>query len=376
MSARRSSALLLLLGLALTAAPLAAEPIFLSRQYSRCTNCHYSPTGGGLLTPYGRSLSREELSTFGKSGGTPSGREHQFLFGALGDRLGPVSLGVNLRPSHLDFELPGGISNSRDFLMNADVVAALRSGRFTFYGELGRQPRGDDDPRVAAFEHWVGFESDRGFGARVGRFLPAYGVRFADHTTLTRAPMGFDNEDQVYALELSHRNDRHLLQLSLGPGRADDVDDSEARAFTASARLQYDLNPRTVLVASGLYRAESDLAASGGSTGLAVGFAPMRRLTLWTQGDVRFQDNGSGSDTSYALVFDAAIEVYRGVWLKLSPQLLTAFGDSSAGVMRWSAGLNWLVRTHWDVVISYYRDEDRSSDRVNKTLLLQLHLYL
>ena len=102
----------------------------------------------------------------------------------------------------------------------------------------------------------------------------------------------------------------------------------------------------------------------------------MRRLTLWTQGDVRFQDNGSGSDTSYALVFDAAIEVYRGVWLKLSPQLLTAFGDSSAGVMRWSAGLNWLVRTHWDVVISYYRDEDRSSDRVNKTLLLQLHLYL
>ena len=45
----------------------AAEPIFLSRQYTRCTNCHYSPTGGGLLTPYGRSLSREELSTFGAS---------------------------------------------------------------------------------------------------------------------------------------------------------------------------------------------------------------------------------------------------------------------------------------------------------------------
>jgi hypothetical protein len=368
----RTKALLLALGL--SAAPLAAEPIFLSRQYARCTNCHYSPTGGGLLTPYGRSLSREELSSFGKSPGAPSGREHQFLFGALGDRLGPLSLGVNLRPSHLDFELPGGISDSRDLLMNADVVAALRSGRFTFYAELGRQPRGDD-PRVASFEHWIGFESDRGFGARVGRFLPAYGVRFADHTTFTRAPMGFDNEDQVYALELSHRNDRHLLQLSLGPGRADDVDDSEARAFTTSARFQYDLTPRTVLVASGLYRAESDLAPSGGSTGLALGLAPARRLTLWTQGDVRFQ-GGDSSTTSYALVFDAAFEVYRGVWLKLSPQLLTAFGDSSAGVMRWSAGVNWLVRTHWDVVVSYYYDDDRSSDRTNKTLLLQLHLYL
>ena len=126
-----------------------AEPIFLSRQYARCANCHYSPTGGGLLTPYGRSLSREELSTFGKSSGTPQGREHEFLYGAAGGALGPLSLGVDLRPSHLDIDLGRGISTTRDILMNAELVAALRRGGFTFYAELGRQPRGDD-PRVAS----------------------------------------------------------------------------------------------------------------------------------------------------------------------------------------------------------------------------------
>ncbi|HEY8234702.1 MAG TPA: hypothetical protein VIJ10_18690 [Vicinamibacteria bacterium] len=372
MSAPRLAALAL--GFAAVAPSIVAEPIFLSRQYARCANCHYSPTGGGLLTPYGRSLSREELSTFGKSSGTPQGREHEFLYGVAGGALGPLSLGVDLRPSHLDIDLGRGISANRDILMNAEVVAALRRGGFTFYAELGRQPRGDD-PRVASFEHWIGFESERGFGARAGRFLPAYGVRFADHTTFTRAPMGFDNEDQVYALELSHRNDKHLLQLSLGPGRADDVDDSELRAFTASARFQYDLTSRAVLVASGLYRDASELAPSNGSAGLAVGVAPFRRFTLWTQGDVRFQGGDEGQ-TAYALVADAAIEVYRGVWLKLSPQLLTAFGDSSGGVMRYSAGVNWLARTHWDVVVSYYYDDDRTSDRSTKTLLLQLHLYL
>jgi hypothetical protein len=92
-----------------------AEPIFLSRQYVRCTGCHFSPTGGGLLTPYGRSLSREELSTFGKSrGASPSGREHEFLFGALGDSLRDVSVGLELWPAHrrgcggipLDGQLP------------------------------------------------------------------------------------------------------------------------------------------------------------------------------------------------------------------------------------------------------------------------------
>jgi len=40
------------------------------------------------------------------------------------------------------------------------------------------------------------------------------------------------------------------------------------------------------------------------------------------------------------------------------------------------AGLNLLPRTHWNVVLSYYRDRDRASDRTSKTLLAQLHLYL
>ena len=28
----------------------AAEPRFLAKQYTRCTTCHISPTGGGLLS--------------------------------------------------------------------------------------------------------------------------------------------------------------------------------------------------------------------------------------------------------------------------------------------------------------------------------------
>ena len=68
--------------------PAFAEPTFLSKQYPRCTACHYSASGGGLLTPYGRSLSREEISTFGRQGDgaepAPGATgEEGFLFGAL-----------------------------------------------------------------------------------------------------------------------------------------------------------------------------------------------------------------------------------------------------------------------------------------------------
>ena len=94
--------------MAAIASTASAEPMFLAKQYTRCTACHYSPTGGGLLTPYGRLLSHRELSTTGATATAPVAGaeddphgEQAFLFGALGDALGPVLLGLELRPSHL-----------------------------------------------------------------------------------------------------------------------------------------------------------------------------------------------------------------------------------------------------------------------------------
>ena len=60
--------------------------------------------------------------------------------------------------------------------MTADVLAAWRAHGWTVYGELGRQPR-STGAKIDSYEHWVGYEIEHGLGFRVGRFLPAYGVR-------------------------------------------------------------------------------------------------------------------------------------------------------------------------------------------------------
>ena len=115
-----------------------AEPMFLGKQYTRCTACHYSPTGGGLLTPYGRLLSDRELSTtHGKASAPASDAaddphgEQAFLYGALGDALGPLHLGLELRPSYLRIGFPGG-HEDMNLLMNLDLVAAVQKDRWTF----------------------------------------------------------------------------------------------------------------------------------------------------------------------------------------------------------------------------------------------------
>lgn len=187
--------------------------------------------------------------------------------------------------------------------------------------------------------------------------------------------MSIDTGNQVYALELTYAGDRHLVQVSAGPGYADSVGDAKERAFTAVGRWQVDLTPRVVLVGSGLYRDASDVVPRNGATGLALGVSPARRLTLWTQADARFRSGPDGG-SAWTLLADASFEVYRGVWLRASPQLLTGFGDGSSGTVRLAAGLNLLPRTHWNVVLSYYHDRDRATDHTSRTLLAQLHLYL
>ena len=303
----------------------------------------------------------------------PTGEE-AFLWGVLGRRLGGINAGIDLRPAHLDVHFPGG-KMTRNFVMNADVMAAYQVKEWTVYGELGRQPI-SSGTRVDSWEHWVRYQSQRGLGLRAGRFLPAYGIRFADHTAFNRRPLGLDTFDQIYGLELSHTNDHHLVQVAASPGRADSIrHDDGLRAFTASGRVQLDLSTRTVLVVSGLYRGTSPAQPRNGSTGLALGFAPTRRLTIWTQGDAQFQ-HGSSGPPAYTVVNETAFEAWRGVWLKVSPQLRTLLGDTSGGVFRIAFELNLLPRTHWNLDLSHYRDRSRVNDVVTKTTLLQLHLYL
>jgi hypothetical protein len=49
---------------------------------------------------------------------------------------------------------------------------------------------------------------------------------------------------------------------------------------------------------------------------------------------------------------------------------------ASAGTFRLNLGSTLLPRTHWNVVVSYYDDRARQTDRSTKTFLAVLHLYL
>ena len=76
------------------------------------------------------------------------------------------------------------------------------------------------------------------------------------------------------------------------------------------------------------------------------------------------------------VVNETAFEVVRGMWFKFSPQFRTSQGSSANGVFRTVYEADLLPRTHWNVDVSYYRDDSRSTQLITHTLLAQIHLYL
>ena len=365
--------------------------MFLAKQYTRCTACHYSPTGGGLLTPYGRLLSHRELSTTGGSAvasaagaeDDPHG-EQAFLYGALGDALGPLHLGLEIRPSHLRIGFPGG-HQDLNLLMNLDLIGAVQKNGWTAYATAGREPpnsavrdgRTQPDAAFISYEHWVGYESDGGFGMRVGRFMPAYGVRFSDHTAYSRIYLDFDRNDQVYGLEVSDTMGPSLLQVTFSPGKAEAMlHDQSHRGFSVAGRWQVDVTPRAALVGSAIYRHSTDLDPQAGAVGGAFGFAPTPRISVWTEVDANLQTPERGGH-SWVAVNETAVEAYRGLWLKFSPQLRTSGGQPGFSELRRLVfEADFLPRTHWNVGVSYYHDHNHTFEVNTSTLLTQLHLYL
>jgi hypothetical protein len=380
--------LFFLLATTLLASTASAEPTFLAKQYTRCTACHYSPTGGGLLTPYGRLLSQRELSTWGGTTPAPEAGaeddrhgEQAFLYGALGDALGPVHLGLELRPSHLRIAFPGG-HQEMNLQMNLDLVGALQKNGWTAYGTVGREPpnsavRGGrtlSEPAFISYEHWISYQIDDGFRIRAGRFLPAYGVHFADHTTYSRSPLDLDRNDQVYGLEVGGTIGPSLVQVMVSPGKAEAIlHNRDHRGVSTAARWQFDLAPRATIVGSAFYRHSTRVDPQSGAVGAAFGIAPTSHVSIWTDVNADLQTKAVGGH-SWVVVNETSVEVYRGIWLKFSPQLRTSSGAAGSSRVRLGFAADLLPRTHWNVNLGYYYD--RAFDTGTSTLLAQLHLFM
>lgn len=182
--------------------------------YPNCMACHVNPTGGGVLTDYGRSLSSELMSTIKtKNFQNP-------VFGLVKNNQ-HVKWGGHFRSIQTRFE-NNQIKRGSGFIMQNNVEAAAYVKDFVFVGTAGTREgpssRTPDKGDFISERHFALYNADPTVRVKVGKFRQNYGLNDPNHTRFTKRDLGFGSYSETYQLEVFKmlENGEALVSASLG----------------------------------------------------------------------------------------------------------------------------------------------------------------
>ncbi len=194
----------------LTASQVYAFPEMVKKDYPNCMSCHRSPSGGGILTPYGRELSKELLSRWGQEG------ESAFAYGVFKPPEF-LSFGGDIRFLQ-DYKNNQLIRKADFFFMQIDLETAVQYQALSAIGTIGLDL---EDKSLISRRHYFLYHLNDIFCLRAGRFLPAFGINTPDHIITTKRGIGFDQATETYNVEVSWVGERINIYATGIFGRPD-----------------------------------------------------------------------------------------------------------------------------------------------------------
>ena len=185
---------------------------------NRCSQCHYSPAGGGLITQWGRDESGDTIS-LGGDGGFLHGAVSQPSWLAIGadirlaatylDDKGQQSPRMSFFPMQTDLYLRFAFTDAISFYVTAGARGEVRPAE-DLPGQFGTL--GD---RFISREHYLMWRpSATGPYARVGRFYAPFGLRFVEHIYFVRQFTGYGLYNETYTASGGYVADDWELHVS------------------------------------------------------------------------------------------------------------------------------------------------------------------
>jgi hypothetical protein len=187
-----------------------AYPDFIGYGYNTCLVCHYNSHGFGPLTDYGRALFAQEIAarTF-----IPKSVSDE----ALGEYSGFIPgvettpwfrAGIKYRGFWNQSEPGGKNENLRFFHMQREANLVFQSAdqRTVLALTYGLLPRPVDyygkgeQTEAVSREHYLRFYARRDILIALGLMDIVYGIRIADHTSVTREGIGLGIDSQAHGV--------------------------------------------------------------------------------------------------------------------------------------------------------------------------------
>jgi hypothetical protein len=327
-----------------------AFPEMIRHGYINCTTCHVSPTGGGVLTEYGRQLSKEVLSTWGVDG------EEAFAYRIVKPPEW-LNLGGDYRSVYVYRDTPA-FRDGRSIFMQADLQAAATYQKWTAYLSLGYQdPKSAVDlgDHLISRDHYLIFRPTDEINVRAGKFMPAFGIRSPDHILITRRTLRIDDENmESYNVEGSYISDTYSVYGTIITGRPDDLSQKRERgASLVASRAFAEKYKAGFSYYTGSFDTERRQVL--GPFGM-LGFTP--HLYLLSEADLQLLPGSSG----FAMSNRLAYEVIQGLHVYGQQEFgRLDFGRPKTRVISYAIGTQFFPRPHFELNLSWSKQQNLSA---------------
>ena len=355
----------------------AAYPQFqFSTGNSRCGDCHYSPSGGGLLNTYGRSESADTISRGGNG---------DFLYGAYKEPDW-VKLGVDLRVAGLVKD-QAAEPEYLAFPMLGDTYVYFQSGAWSLYTAFGpraqaRSQRKSVIKRFGSREHYVMWRPNtHDWYVRVGRFHAPYGLRPPDHTWYVRRELNFYTFDETYNVSVGktgNGSELHLTGFTSLAAKFTQAGSANESGF--AAYYEHDVISETAAIAG-----QARIAFSGDDANYFIGavgkyYIENPRILVLAELDLGLQTFAASPGPSRAKL----ISYIGATWFPFTGLMLTAAHEhydedlSVGGLARdgLSLSVQLFPRAKWEIITIGKLEFHGSRHRRSTLAMLQLHYYL
>lgn len=250
-----------------------AFPQMIRHGYTSCNTCHASPRGGGIMTDYGRALSKELLSTWSYNG------EENWHYGALKNEKVPswLKLGGDFRS--VQVHTKDQTATVGRYIEMQEQVEVAYNHKSTWISLTA----GSDTLQASKPWYLPGFyfltHLTQELQVRVGKFIPRFGINTAEHVFSTRGPIGFGIQSEREALELTYLTQKWDWSISASTGEFK----NGANAKGMYSQFNYSFGTRDRVGVSFEKKLEDDQALAFGAHAL-VGFSEKFYLitdTVW-----------------------------------------------------------------------------------------------
>lgn len=355
-------AFLVAAGLVLLSENALSFPDTIRHGYTNCTTCHVSPSGGGLLNAYGRSLSRELMSTWGVKD------EEHLLHGAAKmseESMEKYFFGGDIRYlSHSEIQE----KENDSFLMQAQARFGFAWQKLKFIFNLGKIENPKESAKIEPLstEYYLLWSPKEEIYLRAGRFEPIYGLKMPDHDLWIKKEIGFVPWEERDSVEFIYEGENQFASAAgFQSTSAMPLNQQETGYIATFSQV---LGEKSRLGMSGMNAEGQGIRLRSTSI---YGIASLSEKFYLLGEIMRVSNVGSTSDVGFARL---GFEVLKGFTPFLQAQRKSTKNPTSAEQAKTGFGVIWLPRPHFEFMGQYERKTTSEGESESEALFL-VHYY-